>query len=173
MRNRLKGNKLNNQGFSLLELLIVIAIIAVFSVTTIFGISAISKGNAKKMNKNLYSSLSQLKTSTMSKTGKWQIVIKKQDNDLLISVMRDSKEKETYKCSASRVNLVYNDGTDHSIKDDELVIEFSRDDGSVKSITYGGTDISDKQHGKFIVTAAGRSYETELWYKTGRVTTVN
>ena len=69
MRNRLKGNKLNNQGFSLLELLIVIAIIAVFSVTTIFGISAISKGNAKKMNKYLYSSLSELKTSTLSKTG--------------------------------------------------------------------------------------------------------
>ena len=37
----------------------------------------------------------------------------------MISVMRDLKEMETYKCSASRVNLVYNDGTDHSIKDDD------------------------------------------------------
>ena len=59
-----------------------------------------------------------------------------------------------------------------AVKIKGVLHEFSSIPG-VKSITYGGTDISDKQHGKFIVTAAGRSYETELWYKTGRVTTVN
>ena len=71
--NRHFKKQLNNQGFSLLELLVVIAIIAVVSLLVTVGLTVLNKGNAKKANKNLYSSLSELKTSTMAKNGNWLV----------------------------------------------------------------------------------------------------
>ena len=75
--NRHFKKQLNNQGFSLLELLVVIAIIAVVSLLVTVGLTVLNKGNAKKANKNLYSSLSELKTSTMAKNGNWYMEIGK------------------------------------------------------------------------------------------------
>ena len=58
-----------------MELLVVIAIIAVVSLLVTVGLTVLNKGNAKKANKNLYSSLSELKTSTMAKNGNWYMEI--------------------------------------------------------------------------------------------------
>ena len=98
-----KKRQLNNHGFSLLELLVVMAIIAVVTVVTMIGINVLYKGNAKKLNKNLYSTISELKTNTMSKAGDWQVVIKKDGGDYVISMMwkKDSSseyvEKDSYR----------------------------------------------------------------------------
>lgn len=185
MSRKKKCLQLNNHGFSLLELLIVIAIIAVVTVATMFGINVLSKGNAKKMNKNLYSSISELKTTTMSKTGDWKITIGKSGNEYVITTYQNDNVKETYKCSASRVSITYtNDdgsgsGTSYNLADDTMTIEFSREDGSCKSVKYGSTELKDAggsskaMYGTFIVASSGTKYTSELWYATGRVTTIN
>ena len=108
-----KKRQLNNHGFSLLELLVVMAIIAVVTVVTMIGINVLYKGNAKKLNKNLYSTISELKTNTMSKAGDWQVVIKKDGGDYVISMMwkKDSSseyvEKDSYRCGAGTVSYTH------------------------------------------------------------------
>lgn len=106
--NRHFKKQLNNQGFSLLELLVVIAIIAVVSLLVTVGLTVLNKGNAKKANKNLYSSLSELKTSTMAKNGNWYMEIGKDGDSYVFTTYKDTGSPlETYKCSASRISIVY------------------------------------------------------------------
>ena len=72
--------QLNNHGFSLLELLVVMAIIVIVSTITAVGLNVLAEGNAKKANKTMYSKISELRTTTMSKSGEWYMVISCQDN---------------------------------------------------------------------------------------------
>lgn len=193
-----KERQLNNKGFSLLELLIVIAIIVIVSVATTVSLSVISKGNAKKVNKNIYSTLSYLKTTTMSKSGDWYMELSKSGNEYVISTYRETEVKdadgntskqtvleESYKCSASRISIAYktnlkSDENDSIVIDGDhsLRIAFSRSDGSCKEVKCSdGTNLLDDTNygnkGTFVVSVSKNKYESTLWYKTGRVTTLN
>lgn len=195
-----KKYKLNNKGFSLLELLIVIAIMVVVSVSTMVGISVISKGNAKKVNKNLYSSLSYLKTTSMSKTGDWHMEIKKENGQYLIETYKTTTSKDaegneitntalvdSYKCSASKISITYNPRQKDSasgvssvnIADTSMIVKFSKSDGSCSELKAGEEVLTDSgkygNNGEFVVKVKGskKEYKTTLWYKTGRVTTEN
>lgn len=181
-----KKRQLNNHGFSLLELLVVMAIIAVVTVVTMIGINVLYKGNAKKLNKNLYSTISELKTNTMSKAGDWQVVIKKDGGDYVISMMwkKDSSseyvEKDSYRCGAGRISFTYENGTPSAAKadfsTDEMVIEYARDNGQVKAVKVGSDNYvnkDDAQSGTFIIKTSGTEYTSELWYVTGKVITTN
>ena len=127
--NRHFKKQLNNQGFSLLELLVVIAIIAVVSLLVTVGLTVLNKGNAKKANKNLYSSLSELKTSTME--------IGKDGDSYVFTTYKDTGSSlETYKCSASRISIVYEAGTSsYNVDDYTIMVKFSKADGSCDSVT--------------------------------------
>ena len=135
--NRHFKKQLNNQGFSLLELLVVIAIIAVVSLLVTVGLTVLNKGNAKKANKNLYSSLSELKTSTMAKNGNWYMEIGKDGDSYVFTTYKDTGSPlETYKCSASRISIVYEAGTSsYNVDDYTIMVKFSKADGSCDSVT--------------------------------------
>lgn len=179
--NRHFKKQLNNQGFSLLELLVVIAIIAVVSLLVTVGLTVLNKGNAKKANKNLYSSLSELKTSTMAKNGNWYMEIGKDGDSYVFTTYKDSGSPlETYKCSASRISIVYEAGTSsYDVDDYTIMVKFSKADGSCDSVTAtkSGMDPVELKNtatsGTFKVTSSGVDYESKLWYKTGKVTTSN
>ena len=179
--NRHFKKQLNNQGFSLLELLVVIAIIAVVSLLVTVGLTVLNKGNAKKANKNLYSSLSELKTSTMAKNGNWYMEIGKDGDSYVFTTYKDTGSPlETYKCSASRISIVYEAGTSsYNVDDYTIMVKFSKADGSCDSVTAtkSGMDPVELKNtatsGTFKVTSSGVDYESKLWYKTGKVTTSN
>ena len=185
------GKQLDNKGFSLLELLIVMAIIVVVSVATTVSLSVISKGNAKKVNKNLYSTLSSLKTTTMSKTGDWYMEVKKSGNQYEINTYRVTEVKdadgkvtgtettleESYKCSSSRISIAYKTNL-KSDDNNSIKISFSRSDGSCNKVeSSDGTNLLDStkygNKGTFVISVSKNIYESTLWYKTGRVTTQN
>lgn len=185
-RVSVKNKQLNNHGFSLLELLVVMAIIAVITVVTMIGINVLYKGNAKKLNKNLYSTISELKTNTMSKAGNWQVVIKKDGGDYVISMMwkKDSSseyvEKDSYRCGAARITFTYENGSPSAAKadfsTDEMVIEYARDNGQVRAVKVGSDNYvnkDDAQSGTFVIKTSGTEYTSELWYATGKVITTN
>lgn len=187
MGKRISEKKqLNNHGFSLLELLVVMAIIAVVTIVTMIGINVLYKGNAKKLNKNLYSTISELKTNTMSKVGDWQVVIKKDNGDFVISMMwrKDSTseyiEKDSYRCGAGRISFTYENGTPSTAKadfsTDQMIIEYARDNGQVKAVKVGSDNYvnkDDAQSGIFRIKTSGTEYTSELWYTTGKVITTN
>ncbi len=105
-----KKRQLNNHGFSLLELLVVMAIIAVVTVVTMIGINVLYKGNAKKLNKNLYSTISELKTNTMSKAVTGRLLLKGWRrlcyfNDVEKDSSSEYVEKDSYRCGAEGFHL--------------------------------------------------------------------
>ena len=61
-----KQRHLNNKGFSLIELIVVLAVMAVAITGAVIGISVLGKGDAGKASKNIYSALSSLRTNTLS-----------------------------------------------------------------------------------------------------------
>ena len=171
--NRHFKKQLNNQGFSLLELLVVIAIIAVVSLLVTVGLTVLNKGNAKKANKNLYSSLSELKTSTMAKNGNWYMEIGKDGDSYVFTTYKDTGSPlETYKCSASRISIVYEAGTSsYNVDDYTIMVKFSKADGSCDSVTAtkSGMDPIELKNtatsGTFKVTSSGVDYQSKLWEK--------
>ena len=163
--NRHFKKQLNNQGFSLLELLVVIAIIAVVSLLVTVGLTV----------------LSELKTSTMAKNGNWYMEIGKDGDSYVFTTYKDTGSPlETYKCSASRISIVYEAGTSsYNVDDYTIMVKFSKADGSCDSVTAtkSGMDPVELKNtatsGTFKVTSSGVDYESKLWYKTGKVTTSN
>lgn len=192
-RGKISNRQLNNQGFSLLELLIVVAIISIMTFLTVISISVIGRGNAKKVNKNIYSCLSELKTSTMAKDGKWRMEVKKKDKEYVIEIYKDDNVMESYACSAARISMEYiipdsagdedsSGATVYDIDDYTIKIKFSRSDGSCSSVVVAdsndpgdsGTRIDGKSSsGVFRVKGSGSAYKSKLWYKTGRVSIMN
>ncbi len=184
-RNSIK--QLNNHGFSLLELLVVMAIIVIVSTMTAVGLNVLAEGNAKKANKTMYSKISELRTTTMSKSGEWYMVISCQDNTYTLEthhvVNGEDDIKDTSKFSASRISLLYYNGdssTGYNLRDNSLKIQFDRNDGSCKSVAINDSEefITNKseasQFGKIVASVSkNNTYESKLWYKTGRVTTQN
>ena len=163
--NRHFKKQLNNQGFSLLELLVVIAIIAVVSLLVTVGLTVLNKGNAKKANKN----------------GNWYMEIGKDGDSYVFTTYKDTGSPlETYKCSASRISIVYEAGTSsYNVDDYTIMVKFSKADGSCDSVTAtkSGMDPIELKNtatsGTFKVTSSGVDYQSKLWYKTGKVTTSN
>ena len=87
---------------------------------------------------------------------------------------------ETYKCSASRISIVYEAGTSsYNVDDYTIMVKFSKADGSCDSVTAtkSGMDPIELKNtatsGTFKVTSSGVDYQSKLWYKTGKVTTSN
>ena len=160
--------QLNNHGFSLLELLVVMAIIVIVSTITAVGLNVLAEGNAKKANKTMYSKISELRTTTMSKSGEWYMVISCQDNTYTLETHHvangEDNIKDTSKFSASRISLNY----------------YNKNDGSCKSVKIIDTEefitdnLDSPQFGKIVASVSrNNTYESKLWYKTGRVTTQN
>lgn len=58
----------NNDGFSLVELIIVVAIIAIMSTFAFYGLGYLSRADAKGCAQDINSTISSVKTTTMSKT---------------------------------------------------------------------------------------------------------
>ena len=60
------------------------------------------------------------------------------------------------------------------------MIQFNKNDGSCKSVTINDTEkfitenLDAPQFGKIVASVSrNNTYESKLWYKTGRVTTQN
>lgn len=112
-------------------------------------------------------------------TGTWRLV-KNGDSYVFTTYKDTGSPLETYKCSASRISIVYEAGTSsYNVDDYTIMVKFSKADGSCESVTAtkSGMDPVELKNtatsGTFKVTSSGVDYESKLWYKTGKVTTSN
>ncbi|MGN0318979.1 MAG: Tfp pilus assembly protein FimT/FimU [Lachnospira sp.] len=176
--------QLNNKGFSLLELLIVIAIMVIAGALVIIGISVLSQGDGKKMSKNLYSSLINLRSSTMSVNADWYMTVEKEDGIYRIRTYKDGEVTQSFS-GGSRLDMKYEaDGISYDINEGTLLtIKYRKDNGALESVVIdvNGTSDNDTDDidllkgttGVFTITADNTDYLVTMWYKTGRITTEN
>lgn len=146
--NRKSGK--NNSGFSLVELIIVIAIIAALIGTVILSVSMVFSANAKACSNDLQRAVADCKVTTMGKAQAWLIVYRG-ENDCIYSQLHIMEQKEggeagelqevkedPQKIGGKRVSVTYTDasgtpelelptGADAGIR-----IEFDRSSGSFK-----------------------------------------
>jgi len=194
---RRKG-KLNNKGFSLLELLIVVAIMSIIAGVAMVGVSVIASADSKKMSKSLYSDINTLRTKTLSVEGNWSLKISKSDKNYKFELMKNGEVIQS-NTGGRRVNLSFYTKFDSNNKRDTsdtssiftidennyVLITFRRDNGAFEKVEVYNKDgnlvypLSDEQKkatkGEFVFTSGSHRgvYEVMMWYKTGRITTVN
>lgn len=149
---------MDDKGFSLVELIIVIAVASILVGGTFYGVNYIESANAKKCANSINSGISYAKSQTMSKakpihmflygySGGYYI---KYSEDDTIALDTDAKE-----ITANRVTIVFDDGT-------------ILGDGVIKKISFNRKDGSVAEGPKTISLDGSGSYAITLVHSTGK-----
>lgn len=145
---------LDNKGFSMIELIVTIAILAIATGFAMFGISMLNAGDTKKASKSLSGEIAALRSSTLAKAGVWQLEIYN-DNDSIKTVTYQkssatgsSYERKDSSTLGSRISLYYSiDKTNENMEDtalrenarklqrgEKLIISFVQSTGKIADI---------------------------------------
>ena len=100
-RQRQKLNKaIGNRGFSLVELLVVVAIMGIMVGVASLSYVVVSKSNVKKTAGFIDDAISECRERAMTKTGKWSVKI----SDGLVEIIHDDEVFDSSELP-SRVNV--------------------------------------------------------------------
>ena len=97
-----------NKGFTLVELIVVIAVMAVVIGGLTVGIGSINRADAQKVSRYLNSELDSLRTSTLSVNADWKLKITTEDGKTVINTYKNNECVDTFRCG-SRISLSYKD----------------------------------------------------------------
>lgn len=167
--------RVNNNGLTLMELIVVIAIMAVLVASTVAGIGLLSSGDAKKASKNIRSVLSEVRTETLSIQADWEAKLYNDDGTYKISIYRDDEEYETADLGY-RIEIFYGDAKEAIDDGDALIISFRQSSGAVKEISIIKNGLEEtpieleNSEFKITVSKSGSDYVLTLWKDTGKVT---
>lgn len=131
----MKGKK--NAGFSLVEVVVVIAIMGILVGISAVGISLMFSRDAEKCATEIESGLDKLRSYTMAKKGSWYMEIAKTGNDYILTIYRNTGSGDTaYEQMnlGSRVTL-RSGGTEIS----GVRIQYNRVTGGVAQVDIGNT----------------------------------
>lgn len=151
-----KKSEKNNSGFSLVELIIVIAIVAALITTVFLSVSMVFSANAKACSNDLQRAIADCKVTTMGKARAW-LVIYRGSNNRVYSQMHIMEQvegeeigtladipQEPQKLGGNRVVVTYTDsaGVDQGdLPETGITIEFDRSSGSFKDGTPQSIDV--------------------------------
>lgn len=167
----------NNRGFSLVELIIVIAIISVIAGVAGFGLSLSSGKPAEECAKKLVSAISHGRTATMGKYRNEIIIRKESDGrltvmeDTLVRIEDDGTEVKSQRSSAvggKGVTVEYKIGAGGYIEltdGNEIRLRYDSGSGAMKKTAPG-----DAYYTGFRISKSGKVWYVKLETLTGRVT---
>ncbi|MDE6749048.1 MAG: prepilin-type N-terminal cleavage/methylation domain-containing protein [Lachnospiraceae bacterium] len=169
--------KQNNKGYSLVEIIIVIAIMAILTGGVFFSINMVFGANAKTCANDLKNAISQCKVNTMGKSDAALEIYRDSSNQCIYARqwIKESygwQAKEPEKISNAKVYITYStDGTNFQELDGtkSLYIGFDRSSGSFKEGTNPNSGMVDPIYSGFFVGGGGRKYDIELVKLTGKV----
>lgn len=169
----------NNKGFSLVELIVVIAIMSVLLGIFVYSISLVSGRDAQKCANNISDALDQAKSYAMAKSGSTDayMEIRKMGNNFYIaefyvpnSPVKDTGYTliDTEKLGSGNVKISCNvGGSSYEIQGaNKLKVTYDRLNGSFKQANIAGNT------GKLqsIVVTRGRTYQLTMVQSTGKHT---
>lgn len=171
--------KKNNDGFTIVELIVVIAMLVIFIGAVSVNVGRITGYDAKEGYKKISSAITENKIETLGKakmTGDIYLEIYKDSSDrnLYVQTIRNGrstkdvtdKTKLTKRGRAS-VSYEMSDGTTKDATDgDPLVICFNRASGAIVDIN-DGYNVSKLKY--IYITAGSYKYTIELVPQTGKV----
>lgn len=151
--------KSDNRGFSLVEVVVVMAIMVVLVSTSVSALSYLVRGDIKKAAKTLYSSIASNRTNSMAKSGDWIYTVSYEDNHFVLRSICDGTEYDKEVLS-DRVNSITIGGNPLSS------IKFMKSTGAVSSIN--GTDVT-AGYADIVITISGNTRTLRLYYLTGKI----
>lgn len=173
-----------NEGFSLVELIVVIAILAVLSVSVAAGTGMLMKWNLNQCVEMIDGALSQTRVSAMSKQSSYLTISKDADGNYYMEMTGHSKEK----LADDRITITYTTqvegmtpGTEQiAITEEEpLILTYDRASGACKPIqeynsaSENGYSAKQSDEGgnavycSSICVRAGESRSTTIKFATG------
>lgn len=197
IKRRQKVN--NNAGFTLVELIIVIAVMAVTAGISIIGFGLLASGDSKKAVKNVSSQLTELRNNTLSIAGTWRGELYMKDGTYYIDIINYKGTKDpttgakvysdivmSSAAIGNRINVLYEyydaaDSLQTEDIDDNSKLTFTFEQGSGKVLAVKVTDISSgsvttlsgsgaKGNIKVVNKSGSKTNLLTLWYLSGKVT---
>lgn len=174
----------NNAGFSLVEVLVVVAIIAVLAAMSTSGLSYLIRGNIKKAVKTMHSAIATSRTDSMSRSGKWELVISggpsigsdsQTDPYVVTNGYTDTTgifvAEDEYQFDPMMTSIRLWDA-DGNLKGYLTNIQFEKSTGAVKSVTSTETTITRDSNPGYVdieIIVNDNSRKIRLYYITGQM----
>lgn len=165
--------KKNNAGYSLIELVIVIAIIALIISTVFYSVVMVFGANAKSCANNIQRAIGDCKVTTMGKSAAYMELYRDTDQNVYTkmyiwdSSSADYKEAEPQKVGTGRVYVGYvpDGGTETELLagGDKIQIRFDRASGG-----FAEDAVSGDIYTMIRVQAGSKNYEITLTKLTGK-----
>lgn len=166
-----KNGKLHNGGYSLVELIIVVAILTVIIGTVFYSVIMVFSANAKTTANNIQRAIGDCKVTTMGKSKAYMELYRDADQDVYTKMyVWDNgaaayAESEPQKVGSSRVYVAYKPKSDIETEltaGDKIVISFDRASGGFKA--DGSGNLYEYIH----VQGGSKNYKIVLTELTGK-----
>lgn len=181
------GRQLNNKGFSLLELIVVIAIMALLVGVAALGVYTMVSGDTKRASKTISGEISSLRGNTLAIMGQWQYEIVNDNGTYKIYTYKDGVQRDSTNLG-SRIKISYKASESASEveigKGDKIVITFVPGSGKVDDIQMSkpgnlneaavldpANSVKGTGYCVFKMTTGGgkNAEDFKLYYETGKV----
>jgi len=147
----------DNKGFTLIELMVVIAIIGVIVGAMTYSINSVSSTRAKKAASDLSALISQCRVDTLSGAPSPTYLEVSKDGEVYYGILHEGgAEKSKQKLGGSGVNISWSPQTDDAV----LKIGFSKATGAMDEKNY-------KTCTSIAITSGAGSYTIKLVPETG------
>lgn len=183
MKTKMQSSHLNNKGFSLMELIVVMAIMVVLVAVGIASSSILNSSYAKEVEQGIEDYVSLARSKSMSVSAKeWFMVLTTENGEYMTKLCKTTEEtvgeatqtkttdieKNEYN---SKVTVEFNDGVNswNIDEDSPLCMYFDSATGKVKKVTVAGVEV-DITSGIGRVEIVSGSYEItmKIFYNTGK-----
>ncbi len=158
-----------NQGYSLVELIVVIAIMAVLTGTVTISVSAVGGFKAKECTKNIQSYINKTRVSTMGKNSVVLHLYKGADDAFYAQTITNGTADAAQQIGKKTVTVKYTDGDDltsmSELDTTGVYIEFDRSSGAMKLPASGPSIYVHK----ITVSQGSKNYVITIYRETGKV----
>lgn len=165
------NRKSKNQGFSLIEVIVVLAIVSIVIGISAVSISLANSRNAEKCAKLIDSALESARMSSMAQAGSFLFLLDGSTNCLTIDSSVSGVTEEIQ--LPARVNVeIAVDGNSFCEVGTELCVEFDKSGGGIDTLVLDGSTIASEDYHTVTITAANdsgnRKVRILLVHRTGK-----
>lgn len=143
--------KINNNGFSLVEVLLVIFILSIVVTFVSYSISLIYSRDAEKCAKMINSALETTRMSSLAQEGKFFLSIDGEHHLLKIESSETGIVSQEKLPERVDISVIAQGSTDFS--GDNAIIEFDKATGKVKDVTIDGLSIGADTYNTVMISA--------------------
>ena len=158
----------NNKGFSLVELIVVIAIMSVAVSLVSYSFASVYRARSKRAAETLDAVISQCKIDSMSGLD-CALEVALDDGDYYVNLYRvdESGNMNLYKTEKlASDRLTFTVGSD-TVEEDPLIIRFNSSDGSIVSAEIGTTDYLESNSTLLLTLSSAGTHTITLYKDTG------